>query len=138
MLVSSQYLPGHHFRSGYPYPYPNPGQPSHPLPQLGYNSPYGPSVPSQYLPYQPSALQPVLTPQLPKPCDNTKPKIDYGDCPQLKETEEEKMEMEEKQNECINDLGGKPNTTKDELSENLQKRVDECVLRKTMMVSSSK
>jgi len=65
------------------------------------------------------------------------PKIDWGICPMLEATDENKKAKEEKQKECIKDLELNENSTMEELSPTLQNRVRECVLRKDGLINEA-
>jgi len=65
------------------------------------------------------------------------PKIDWGICPMLEATEEDKKTKEDKEKECIKDLELNENTTMADLSPALQNRVRECVLRKDGLINEA-
>lgn len=107
-----------------------------------YMSPYQrnvPSIPSNFFGHGPIGGHnnnvPVPKPQSGCSSSGQTQKVDYGECPQLEATSEEKMKKEEKQKECLTDLEVNENSTLTDLSEAYQSKVKECVLRKDELVS---
>lgn len=121
--------PGSSFRFAYPPRY-NGLSPNSVAPYSPFNLPLYPPPP-------PPLVRPTIAPAIASTvCKNDKPpRLDYKDCPQFEEKEEDKKMKEEKSKECFKDINVSENSTREELNPTLQNSLDECLLRKKELVS---